>query len=97
LLSAVIAAVGDVLMLHDADTGASDKDVVRPCAVVTQSATIVIVALRSVSITDLVPTPADASAAFNKPGSFSRWRAAHDAVRQHLEESGIDFTEDWPR
>jgi hypothetical protein len=26
LLSAVIA-VGDVLMLHDADTGASDKDV----------------------------------------------------------------------
>lgn len=79
-------AVGDVLMLHDADTGASDKDVVRPCMVVTQSATIVVVAPRSVSVTRSVPTPADASPAFNKPGSFSRWRrpvgraAADDAV-----------------
>jgi hypothetical protein len=92
LLSAVIA-VGDVLMLHDADTGASDKDVVRPCMVVTQSATIVIVAPRSVSVTGLVPTPEDASPAFNKPGSFSRWRrpvgrAAADQATNHgqLEE-----------
>ena len=81
-------AVGDVLMLHDADTGASTKDDVRPCMVVAQSATIVVVAPRSVSVKGRVPTPASASAGFSKPGSFSRWRcrigrAAADRARNY--------------
>jgi hypothetical protein len=37
-------AVGDVLTLHDADTGGSQKNVVRPCVVIAVGATIVVVA-----------------------------------------------------
>jgi hypothetical protein len=85
--SAVIA-VGDVLTLHDADTGASGKNVTRPCMVLAISAAIVVVAPRSVSINGTVPTPASASPGFNKPGSFSRWRCpvgrpAADAATNH--------------
>ncbi len=67
-------AVGDVLTLHDADTGASKKNVMRPCIVVAISSAVVVVAPRSVSVSGSVPTPAAASAGFNKEGSFSRWR-----------------------
>jgi hypothetical protein len=67
-------AVGDVLTLHDADTGASGKNVTRPCVVVAIGATVVIVAPRSVSVAGAVPTPIAASPAFTKAGSFSRWR-----------------------
>lgn len=66
--------VGDVLTLHDADTGASSKNVVRPCMVVAISSAIVVVAPRSVSVYGTIPTPASASPGFNKPGSFSVWR-----------------------
>ena len=67
-------AVGDVLTLHDADTGASVKNVWRPCLVIAIGSTIVVVAPRSVSVSGKVPTPATASPGFDKPGSFSRWR-----------------------
>ena len=85
--SAVIA-VGDVLTLHDADTGASGKNVTRPCMVIAVSAAIVVVAPRSVSVNGPVPTPASASPGFSKPGSFSRWRCrvgrrAADAAANH--------------
>ena len=66
--------VGDVLALHDADTGASTKNVVRPCLVIAIGSTIVVVAPRSVSVSAKVPTPPSASPGFDKPGSFSRWR-----------------------
>ncbi len=66
--------VGDVLALHDADTGASNKNVVRPCVVVAIASSVVVVAPRSVSVSGSVPTPATASDGFNKEGSFSRWR-----------------------
>jgi hypothetical protein len=69
-----VIEVGDVLTLHDADTGASGKNVVRPCMVVAVSSAIVLVAPRSVSVGGSVPTPTHASLAFNKPGSFSGWR-----------------------
>jgi hypothetical protein len=69
-----VLAVGDVLSLHDADTGASTKNVVRPCMVVAVSATIVVVAPRSASVAGPVRTPTSASPAFTRPGSFSRWR-----------------------
>ena len=62
-------------MLCDLDTGASPKhDAVRPCVVVAVASAIVVVAPRSASVKGLLPTPADASTAFDKPGSFSRWR-----------------------
>jgi hypothetical protein len=67
-------AVGDVLTLHDADTGASGKNRTRPCMVVAIGATVVIVAPRSVSVAGPVPTPISASPGFTKSGSFSRWR-----------------------
>jgi hypothetical protein len=69
-----VIAVGDVLTLHDADTGASTKNVSRPCLVIAIGPTIVVVAPRSVSVSGKVPTPATSSAGFDKPGSFSRWR-----------------------
>jgi hypothetical protein len=69
-----VIAVGDVLTLHDADTGASTKNVLRPCLVIAIGPTIVVVAPRSVSVNGKVPTPATASPGFDKPGSFSRWR-----------------------
>jgi hypothetical protein len=69
-----VIAVGDVLTLHDADTGASNKNEVRPCMVLAISSTIVVVAPRSVSVKGKVPTPASASPGFSKTGSFSRWR-----------------------
>ena len=67
-------AVGDVLILHDADTGASTKNVLRPCLVIAITSTMVVVAPRSVSVSGKVPTPATASTGFDRPGSFSRWR-----------------------
>jgi hypothetical protein len=69
-----VIEVGDVLTLHDADTGASSKSVERPCMVLAISSAIVVVAPRSVSVRGSVPTPASASCGFNKPGSFSGWR-----------------------
>lgn len=66
--------VGDVLMLHDSDTGASNKDVWRPCVVVAITSTVAIVAPRSASVHGSINTPAEASSAFNKDGAFSRWR-----------------------
>jgi hypothetical protein len=69
-----VIAIGDVLMLHDADTGASMKDVHRPCLVLAITSTIVVVAPRSASVYGPVPTPREASTAFNKGGSFSGWR-----------------------
>jgi hypothetical protein len=67
-----VIAVGDVLMLHDSDTGASKKDFWRPCMVLAITSTVAIVAPRSASVP--VMTPAGASSAFNKDGHFSRWR-----------------------
>jgi hypothetical protein len=83
-----VIAVGDVLTLHDADTGASDKNVTRPCMVIAVASTIVVVAPRSVSVSGPVPTPISASPGFSKPGSFSRWRrpvgrAAAEAAPNH--------------
>jgi hypothetical protein len=69
-----VIAVGDVLMLHDSDTGASKKDVWRPCMVLAITSTLAIVAPRSASVPRSVMTPAEASRAFNKDGHFSRWR-----------------------
>jgi hypothetical protein len=69
-----VIAVGDVLMLHDSDTGASRKDVWRPCMVVAVTSTVAIVAPRSASVAGSVLTPREASSAFNKDGHFSRWR-----------------------
>lgn len=46
----------------------------RPCLVVAASSAIVVVAPRSASHKDAVPTPASASPGFTKPGSFGRWR-----------------------
>lgn len=67
-------AVGDVLLLHDADTGASNKNVMRPCVVVAIASSVVVVAPRSASVKGPVETPVGASTAFTKPGSFSGWR-----------------------
>lgn len=67
-------AVGDVLTIHDADTGASTKNALRPCLVIAIGPTIVVVAPRSVSVRGKVPTPATASSGFDRAGSFSRWR-----------------------
>jgi hypothetical protein len=69
-----VIAVGDVLMLHDSDTGASKKDVWRPCMVLAITSTVAIVAPRSASVPGSVTTPPEASSAFNKDGHFSRWR-----------------------
>jgi hypothetical protein len=69
-----VIAVGDVLMLHDSDTGASKKDVWRPCMVLAVTSTVAIVAPRSASVPGSVMTPAEASSAFNKDGHFGRWR-----------------------
>jgi len=69
-----VIAVGDVLLLHDCDTGASSKNVLRPCVVVAVGSAVVVVAPRSVSARGPVRTPASASTAFTKPGSFSGWR-----------------------
>lgn len=69
-----VIAVGDVLTLHDVDTGASAKSVVRPCVVLAVGSTIVVAAPRSVSISGKVWTPASASPGFDRAGSFSRWR-----------------------
>ncbi|MDX6589545.1 MAG: hypothetical protein QOI84_819 [Solirubrobacterales bacterium] len=66
--------VGDVLMLHDLDTGASNKPVVRPCMVVAMTAAIVIVAPRTASGSGEVPTPAGAAKGLNKEGRFGSWR-----------------------
>jgi hypothetical protein len=69
-----VIAVGDVLTLYDADTGASTKNVLRPCLVIAIGPTIVVVAPRSVSVSGKIPTPTAASSGFDKAGSFSRWR-----------------------
>jgi hypothetical protein len=69
-----VIAVGDVLMLHHSDTGASSKNVWRPCTVIAVTSTIAIVAPRSASVAGSVMTPPGASSAFNKDGHFSRWR-----------------------
>jgi hypothetical protein len=69
-----VIEVGDVLTLHDADTGASPKNVMRPCMVIAIGSAVVAVAPRSVSVKGAVPTPTSASVAFTKDGSFSRWR-----------------------
>lgn len=66
--------MGDVLMLHDSDTGASKKDVWRPCMVLAVTSTVVLVAPRSTSVSGSVATPPEASSAFDKDGHFSRWR-----------------------
>lgn len=66
--------VGDVLMLHDLDTGASKKSVIRPCMVVAMTAAIVIVAPRTTSGSGEVPTPAGAAKGLNKDGRFGSWR-----------------------
>lgn len=75
-------------MLHDSDTGASRKDVWRPCMVLAITSTVVIVAPRSASVPGSVETPTAASSAFNKEGHFSRWRrpvsrAIADAAENH--------------
>lgn len=80
-------AVGDVLMLQDADTGASAKRVTRPCVVLALSPAIVVVVPRSASHKGLVPTPETASPGFNKPGSFSRWRVR---VARQIAEGAIN-------
>jgi hypothetical protein len=69
-----VTAVGDVLVLHDADTGASKKNVWRPCMVLAVTSTVVIVAPRSGSVSGSIETPTGASTAFTKAGYFSRWR-----------------------
>jgi hypothetical protein len=69
-----VIAVGDVLVLHDADTGASEKNVWRPCMVLAVTSTVVIVAPRSGSVPGSIETPTGASTAFTRVGYFSRWR-----------------------
>jgi len=69
-----VIAVGDVLVLHDADTGASLKSVVRPCMVVVVRPASVVVAPRSASAKGLISTPPAASTAFSTTGNFSKWR-----------------------
>jgi len=80
-------AVGDVLMLQDADTGASAKRVMRPCVVLALSPAIVVVAPRSAFYNNLLPTTETASPGFNKPGSFSRWRVR---VARQIAEGAIN-------
>jgi hypothetical protein len=69
-----VIAVGDVLVLNDADTGASKKNVWRPCMVLAVTSTVIIVAPRSGSVPGSIETPTGASTAFTKVGYFSRWR-----------------------
>lgn len=66
--------IGDVLMLDDRDTGASQKQVVRPCMVVAMSAAIVIVAPRTTSGSGEVHTPSGSAKGLNKEGRFGSWR-----------------------
>jgi hypothetical protein len=68
--------VGDVIMLHDSDTGASAKSAIRPCMVVAISSAIVLVAPRSASVKGKVPTPVECATGLDKEGSFSGWRCA---------------------
>lgn len=61
-------AVGDVLYLHDKDTGFSNKDKWRWCIVTAVTGTHVRVAGRSASRTDGYPLPKEAVAEFDKDG-----------------------------
>ncbi len=75
-------------MLHDSDTGASKKNVWRPCMVLAITSTVAMVAPRSASVPGSVMTPAKASSAFSKDGHFSRWRRSvsrpvADAAENH--------------
>jgi hypothetical protein len=65
--------VGDIVHLHDWDTTASKKDVMRWCMVVGITGSTARVAPRSASKSGKVFTSAELMDAFTRDGCFSRW------------------------
>jgi hypothetical protein len=68
----LIPSVGDVLYLHDHDTGISRKDVYRWCIVTAVVGQHVRVAGRSTTREDGVPVPAEAMDEFDADGWVPR-------------------------
>lgn len=68
-----MAAIGDILYLHDHDTKASQKDRLRWCMVVAIAGSMLRVAPRSTTVPGKVFCPAEAMVEFTKDGWFSRW------------------------
>jgi hypothetical protein len=80
--------IGDIVYLHDHDTKASPKNVMRWCMVIAIAGSTVRVAPRSASRVGKVFTPQGLLAEFTEDGWFSRWalpvprfvaEAAHNA------------------
>jgi hypothetical protein len=67
-----MAAVGDMIYLHDSLLG-SPKAVMRWCMVVATTGSTTRVAPRSASVSGVVFTPAGLLPQFTKDGWFSRW------------------------
>jgi len=68
-----MAAIGDILYLHDHETKASDKDIMRWCMVIAITGSMLRVAPRSATNPGPVFCPAEAMKRFTKDGWFSRW------------------------
>ncbi len=69
-----MAAIGDILHLHDHDTKVSNKNKLRWCMVIGITGSMVQVAPRSTTSRGPVFCPAEAMAEFDRDGRFKRWR-----------------------
>jgi hypothetical protein len=72
--ASAMAAIGDILYLHDHDTKVSQKDRLRWCMVIGASGSMVQVTPRSTTSRGPVFCPAEAMGEFDKDGWFKRWR-----------------------
>lgn len=68
-----MAQIGDIVYLHDRDTQASEKNVMRWCMIVAINGSRTRVAPRSSTVRGPVFTPADLLPEFDRDGWFSRW------------------------
>lgn len=65
--------IGDIVYLHDHDTNASGKNVMRWCMIVAVNGSRTRVAPRSSTVRGPIFTPAGLLAEFDLDGWFSRW------------------------
>jgi hypothetical protein len=79
-----MAQIGDMLYLHDHDTAASRKPVMRWCMVIALTGSTARVAPRSTSRTGKVFTSHELLPEFTEDGWFSRWALP---VPRHVVES----------
>ena len=70
---ATMVQIGDIVYLHDHDTAASPKAVMRWCMVIALAGSTARVAPRSASRTGKVFTPRGLLSEFTEDGWFSRW------------------------